>query len=306
MAERRMFAKGIVESDVFLDMPLSAQALYFHLGIYADDEGFVGSPKRIQSSIGGKNKDMQLLIEKDFIIPFDSGVVAIKHWKIHNYIRTDRYKKTLYQTEKEVLEIGSDGAYKIIPSDNQETDRTDTQDRLSVKSLIKNKNKINSLDNDNRIDNNKKTKLNGPSVIPVHVPTSPLSGSSTHILDINELVEFYNANCGNMKKIDLISPEIENAVISFVARYGREKYCEVIKRAGESDFLNGTSNKWKADIFWLTTLDNANKVINGKYDTYGKRKKSQEPTAKADNNNQQEENGLSQEEKERIYRELTE
>lgn len=299
MAERRMFAKGIIESDTFLDMPLSAQALYFHLGICADDDGIIGSPKRIQSSIGCKNKDMQLLIEKDFIIAFDSGVVVIKHWKMHNYIRTDRYKRTLYQTEKEMLQAGSDGVYKIIPSDNQETDQMETQDSKEVNLLNKKK--------ETAKVKNKSDKLDNPSIALVHVPTSPFGGSSAHFIDPNELVEFYNANCGNMKKIDLISPEIENAVISFVARYGRDKYCEVIKRAGESDFLGTIApNGWQADLPWLLIKRNTDKVLDGKYDTYGKRKKSQEPTAKADNNNQQEENGLSQEEKERIYRELTE
>ena len=97
MAERRMFAKTIIDSDAFLDMPLSAQALYFHLSMRADDDGFINNPKKIQRVIGGSDDDLKLLIAKRFLLPFESGVVVIKHWKIHNFIRTDRYKPTVYQ-----------------------------------------------------------------------------------------------------------------------------------------------------------------------------------------------------------------
>ena len=99
MSEKRMFAKQIVESDSFLDMPLSTQALYFHLGMAADDDGFINAPKRIQRSIGASDDDLKLLIAKSFIIPFESGVVVIKHWLINNYIRSDRKKDTTYPDE---------------------------------------------------------------------------------------------------------------------------------------------------------------------------------------------------------------
>ena len=100
MAERRMFAKTIIDSDAFLDMPLSTQALYFHLSMRADDDGFINNPKKIQRMIGACDDDLKVLIVKRFIIPFESGIVVIKHWKIHNYIRNDRYKETVYQEEK--------------------------------------------------------------------------------------------------------------------------------------------------------------------------------------------------------------
>ena len=107
MAERRMFAKTIVDSDAFLDMPLSTQALYFHLSMRADDEGFINNPKKIQRMIGCGDDDLKLLMAKKFILVFDSGVIVIKHWKIHNYIQKDRFKPTLYGDEKS--QIGTDG-----------------------------------------------------------------------------------------------------------------------------------------------------------------------------------------------------
>lgn len=111
MSERRMFAKTITESDAFLGMPLSAQALYFHLGMEADDDGFVNSPRRVQRIIGASDDDFQMLVEKRFILTFDSGIIVIKHFKIHNWIRKDRYRPTQYRDELSTLEIKENGAY---------------------------------------------------------------------------------------------------------------------------------------------------------------------------------------------------
>ena len=111
MAERRMFAKTIIDSDSFLDMPLSAQALYFHLSMRADDEGFVNNPKKIQRMVGASDDDARLLLAKRFILAFESGVIVIKHWKIHNYVRSDRFKETLYTKEKSMLKLDEKNAY---------------------------------------------------------------------------------------------------------------------------------------------------------------------------------------------------
>ena len=111
MAERRMFAKTIVTSDAFLDMPLSARCLYFTLGMFADDDGFVNNPKSIMRQVGACTDDLNLLIAKRFILTFESGVIVIKHWYIHNYIRNDRYKETKYIEEKATLLLDDKGAY---------------------------------------------------------------------------------------------------------------------------------------------------------------------------------------------------
>ena len=111
MAERRMFAKTIVTSDAFLDMPLSARCLYFTLGMFADDDGFVNNPKSIMRQVGACTDDLNLLLLKRFILKFDSGVIVIKHWRIHNYIQKDRYKETKYIDEKATLMLDEKGAY---------------------------------------------------------------------------------------------------------------------------------------------------------------------------------------------------
>lgn len=134
MAERRMFAKTIIDSDAFLDMPLSTQALYFHLSMRADDDGFINNPKKIQRMIGCCDDDLKLLLAKNFIFAFDSGVVVIKHWKIHNYIQKDRYKATVYQEEKAQLNTKENKAYTLgIP----DVYITDTQVSLGQVSIVK-------------------------------------------------------------------------------------------------------------------------------------------------------------------------
>lgn len=130
MAERRMFAKTIIDSDAFLDMPLSTQALYFHLSMRADDDGFVNNPKKIQRVLGASEDDLKVLIAKRFIIPFESGIVVIKHWKIHNYIQKDRYKETAYKEEKALLTEKLNHAYTIDTDCVHDVSKVDTQDRL--------------------------------------------------------------------------------------------------------------------------------------------------------------------------------
>nr|DAX30574.1 MAG TPA: replisome organizer [Caudoviricetes sp.] len=139
MAQRRMFSRKITETDRFLEMPLSSQALYFHLNMGADDEGFIDKAKTIQRTIGASDDDMKLLIAKGFLIPFDSGVVVIRHWRIHNYIRSDRFQSTLHQDEKTQLEYDHSKAAILKPLKNVIPNgyHLDTQDRVSKVSLDK-------------------------------------------------------------------------------------------------------------------------------------------------------------------------
>ena len=117
MAERRMFTKKITDSDPFTEMPLSAQALYFHLNMNADDDGFLNNPKKIQRSIGASEDDLKLLIAKRFILIFEKGIIVIKHWRMHNLLRKDRYTETQYIEEKETLMLQKDGSYTEKPAE---------------------------------------------------------------------------------------------------------------------------------------------------------------------------------------------
>lgn len=116
MAEKRMFAKTIVDSDAFLDMPMSTQALYFHLNMRADDDGFVNNPKKIQRMLGASDDDLRLLIAKKFILVFESGIIVIKHWRINNYLRRDRFTETQYKEELAMLKFDENNAYSFNDS----------------------------------------------------------------------------------------------------------------------------------------------------------------------------------------------
>lgn len=120
MARKRMFDIEVVDTDLFLDMPQSTQNLYFHLGMRADDDGFVSNPKKIIRLVGANDDDLKVLIAKKLIIPFESGVIVIRHWKLNNYLRKDRYIETIYKQEKSLLNEDENGVYELgIPDDNQ-------------------------------------------------------------------------------------------------------------------------------------------------------------------------------------------
>lgn len=137
MAERRMFAKTIIDSDAFLDMPVTAQLLYFHLAMRADDDGFVNKPKSILRMTGCKDDDLSLLFIKKFLIPFESGIVVIKHWKIHNYIAKDRYRETKYKEEKATLSLDENNSYTTCI---QPVYEVETQDRIGKDRLVESNN----------------------------------------------------------------------------------------------------------------------------------------------------------------------
>jgi len=149
MADKRMFTKKITESDAFLEMPLSSQCLYFHLNMSADDDGFVNAPRRVMKFIGASDDDLKLLITKRFVLVFESGVIVIKHWRMHNTIRADRYHPTDYEDEFKQLRLKDNNSYQFISAKNDDDDKlatkwqpngnqTETEIRLDKNRLDKN------------------------------------------------------------------------------------------------------------------------------------------------------------------------
>lgn len=186
MAERRMFAKTIVLSDAFLDMPLSARCLYFTLGMLADDDGFVNSPKSIMRQCGASEDDIKLLLAKKFILSFESGVIVIKHWRINNYLRSDRYTSTKYVEEKGLLNVDKNGAYSFgipcgIPS-------------MGIPRLGKDRLGKVSLDKDSIDENNVVVDVveGIPSGIPNSTTTTTTSSSNQ---EIQKIYGKYNNVC---------------------------------------------------------------------------------------------------------------
>lgn len=135
MRNKRMFSLDVIDTDTFLDMPVTSQALYFHLGMRADDDGFVSSPKKIMKTSGCNIDDLQVLISKHFIIPFESGVVVITDWKTNNYLRPDRYNETRCVSEKKMLTVNN-GKYELVadgtPSGIPKVDQCVTQKRIET------------------------------------------------------------------------------------------------------------------------------------------------------------------------------
>lgn len=130
MAEKRMFTQKIIDSDAFLDMPLSTQCLYFHLNMRADDDGFINNPKKIQRMVGSNDDDLKILIAKRFLLIFESGVIVIKHWKMHNTLQKDRYKPTQYIEELNELELNVNKSYtekKCVSFQSQKIEELETE-----------------------------------------------------------------------------------------------------------------------------------------------------------------------------------
>lgn len=148
MAERRMFAKTIIDSDAFLDMPVTSRLLYYDLGMRADDDGFVNAPKKIMRMVGASDDDIKILCARKFLIPFDSGVVVIKHWRINNYLRSDRYQETKYISERAELSVEENGSYTLgIPTVYQRY--TNGIPNSGIPSIDKDSKDKNSKDKDN-------------------------------------------------------------------------------------------------------------------------------------------------------------
>ena len=127
MAQRRMFSQKVTETDKFLDMGLTAQSLYFHLGMNADDDGFVGNPKSIKRMIGASEDDLKALVEKDYLIVFEDGVVVIKDWLVSNYVKKDRYTPTIYTDDMKLIGLDKNKRYQFVSDLEPERNQVGTE-----------------------------------------------------------------------------------------------------------------------------------------------------------------------------------
>ena len=236
MAERRMFAKTIIDSDAFLDMSLSTQALYFHLSMRADDDGFVNNPKKIQRMIGCGDDELKMLVAKKFIIPFESGICVIKHWRIHNYIQTDRYKETVYKEEKARLELKDNKAYRCLDAPCiQPVSKTETQDRLG-------KVRLGKVSIDNSIINN------------------------TCSSELQPIIDKWNSlGLQNLKFIKL-GTNRNKLLKARIKEYGIDEVLRAIDNINHSSFLRGQNKKnWSITFDWLIKPNNFVKVLEDTY-----------------------------------------
>lgn len=253
MAERRMFAKKIIDSDAFLDMPLSTQSLYFHLSMRADDEGFINNPKRIQRMIGASDDDCKLLIAKGFILVFETGVIVIKHWKIHNYIQKDRFKPTICSEEKKEIVTEKDGTYTQCTRIGYDSD---TQVRIGKVSI----GKVNSIEppkgvekippdieaekeKDIDIDKKPPKRFTAPSLEDVKAYCEERKNN----VDAERFINYYTANGWKVGKNPM--KDWRAAVRSWERNdFGKPKTAETEHSFDLDDFFNAAVDKSRSQI----------------------------------------------------------
>jgi hypothetical protein len=249
VAEKRMFTQKIIDSDAFLDMPLSTQALYFHLNMRADDDGFVNNPRRIQRTIGAADDDLKLLCAKRFVIGFESGVIVIKHWRMHNTLRKDRYNPTQYQDELARLEVKDNNAYTErlpeLPLPQIEAVATTWQPSGNHLATQYREDK-------DSIDKFSKDKGNNDS------DESPTC---------QQIVDLYHSICKSFPSVRSLSDARKKAIKARLKVYSLEDFKTVFENAEASSFLKGSNDRnWSANFDWLIADKNMAKVLEGNYE----------------------------------------
>lgn len=249
MAEKRMFTQKIVDSDAFLDMPLSTQALYFHLNMHADDDGFVNNPKKIQRVIGASLDDLKLLIAKRFILVFENGVIVIKHWRMHNLLRKDRYNPTQYQDQMERLELKDNGAYteKLPePLEIKESESVATRWQPDDNQMAHRIGK-------DRIGKDRIGEVRGEE--------------SVEIATCQQVVDLFHSICVSYPAVKTLSESRKKAIRARLRVYSLEDFKSLFEKAEASSFLKGSNDRnWSATFDWLLKESNMVKVLEGNYD----------------------------------------
>lgn len=259
----------IVDTDAFLDMPLSTQCLYFHLNMRADDDGFIGNPKRIEKIIGANDDDLKLLIAKRFVILFDDGVIVIKHWRMHNTLSRDRYVETSYTDEKRKLLLKDNGSYsltggnsiddtKLIERSNRQTQKRrkiDEQKTYSDKDIDLDKDL--ELDLDTELDKDKEKDIND---LIVSKDTIRQTDVRQVVIEWNTLEEF------GINPVKRMTPKREQAVKARIRQNHMDDILEAIENIRHSSFLQGQNKEgWMITFDWFLKPGNFAKVFEGNY-----------------------------------------
>ncbi|MBQ9679830.1 MAG: hypothetical protein IJV48_03995 [Ruminococcus sp.] len=232
MASRRMFSLQVIDTDKFIEMSISARLLYYELGMRADDDGFVSSPLKIIRSVGCSTDDLKLLIAKGYVLSFDNGIIVIRHWKMNNYIQTDRYKKTIYQEEAQTLTL-TDNVY------NANTDCIQPvyigKDRLGEDRLGK--------------DN----------------ISSSTSVDRQPPFDYQSVIDCFNSTCVSLPKVQKLTNKRRKAIRNAAEMLDDMTFADLFQKVEQSDFLTGRSGKWSCGFDWIMKPANLTKIIEGNY-----------------------------------------
>lgn len=297
MAAKRMFNIKLIKSDAFTSMPLSTQALYFHLNLEADDDGFIGNPKGIQRFIGASDDDLNLLIYKGFLIKFESGVMVVKHWRMHNTLKGDRYVATAYQEEGKMLFIKKNGAYTFDVE--QSVGTLENKWNQNVSKMFPQSSTVQCSVVENSIEKmllvNKENKQQQLPVIestakeiPVNSPTvSHKSSPSGIYIEIRNL---YNSTCTGLTAVErLTKKRMKSLDLLMEKGYDLDKFEKLFDKTAQSEYFNSLKEgEWKPSFDWLIQEDNAEAVLEGRYDKSFKFREKQGKTNKFNNFQQRE------------------
>lgn len=271
MAKKRMFSLGVLETDAFMDLPLSAQALYFHLCLRADDDGFIGNPKRITSNIGASIDDLKLLIAKRFVLVFEDGVIAIKHWRMHNAIKSDRYIKTNFTEDYSLLQIKENGAYTMtreLPGAQMEHEWS-TNGAQMAQTCSVDKNSI-GLDKNRLVES---SNVSEDCYATQGVFLEKLKAA------IPVIVERWNEIGVIPAKNFRLDSERGRNMAARIQENGLDGVLDAIEKVRNSGFCHGSGPKgWIASLDWFLKADNFQKVIEGQFDREWKQKPQREST----------------------------
>ena len=265
MASRRMISLSVIDTDKFIDLPASTRLLYYDLSMRADDDGFVSSPNKIARMVGCSIEDLDKLIENEYLIRFESGVVAIKHWKISNRLKKDRYTPTRYKEELGMLvEVESvycirnrnktepkcsDNGTKCVPNRN----KTEPQDSIGKDRLVQDSSDKDSSEHGGCEQPRNKSSLN-----------------------YEKAVDSFNRMCPSLPKVRALT-ENRRTLIQNADKLINGDFEALFRKAEASDYLTGKINNWRADLDWILKDDNPLKILEGKYDNrvnHGKQRKS--------------------------------
>ncbi len=239
MAEKRMFAKSIVLSDAFLDMPMSARCLYFTLGMLADDDGFVGAPKSIMRQCGASQDDLSILLTKRYVLAFESGVIVIKHWRINNYLRNDRYTETTYLEERSELTLDAKGAY--IEAEH---------DEAGIPGGIPREEEISEDQYSGEKDS---VTLSDESVCRPQ--------------DVRQVFDAWQSlGIQRLRKIPDATTSTGKMLRARIKDYGIGSVLEAVEIVKKSDFLMGRVKDFQITFDWFVRPNNFLNIVNGKYD----------------------------------------
>lgn len=264
LAQKRMFTMKIVDSDAFLDMPATTQCLYFHLNMRADDDGFIGNPKRIMKITGASEDDLRLLIAKRFVLTFEDGVIVIKHWRMHNTLSRDRYVETSYTDEKKMLLLKDNGSYSLTggnPIDDTrliERSGRQTQQRRNKDATKTHSDKGLDIDKDIDIEKDNKLIVSKDTICQTDVRRVIEEWNKLQEVGINPIRDIKPSS----KRYQLLKGRIRE--------YGIDEVLNAINNVRNSDFLRGENNRgWTITFDWFVKPNNFIKTLEGNYNKEG-------------------------------------